>query len=285
MTILIDIISLFFNNEQIIKKYEENIIKLSNDKYNINFILVCNKSIDNTLHELNKLKKIYNNVTVILTNSNGCSLGKNTGILNSRPNSDYLLFLDSDITINSQCIDEYINSITHDVKYVSYFGGNIDNEKYIGGTFLNNDTVINNISEQRYLGGGCSLICNKLVNQHKLLFDVYYDPFIMQDVDFSFKVLSCAKIKNIKINNSNVSHLGSYTINQFKKGFYQCQLLRNSLYIMNKYDIFKKNILHDLTDFFVIYIVKYFCVFYFRKIIILISTSNYNFGMRTKNFI
>lgn len=246
ISIKIDIISLFFNNEKIIKDYEKNIINLNNN--NIQFNLVYNNSIDNTLEELEKLTK-YNNVKIIKTNSNGCSLGKNYGINNSRNDCDYLFFLDSDFIINNNCIDNLLDNITNEIKYVSYYGGNLDNKKYIGGTFLNDNEIINNIKQNKYLGGGCSLICKNIVKNNNLLFDVVYDPFIMQDVDFSFKLLEYTKLKKIKMN-ENIKHLGSYTINTFKKGFYQDQLLKNSIIFMNNYNILKEGIIkEDLKDF------------------------------------
>ena len=275
----IDIISLFFNNAEIIKDYEKNIINLQNR--NVEFILVYNNSIDNTLEELEKLKK-YENVKIIKTNNNGCSLGKNCGIMNSRNNCNYLFFLDSDFVINEDCLKNLLNNMTNEIKYVSFYGGNLDNYKYIGGSNLNDNEIINNISEKKYLGGGCSLICNELINNYNLCFDVVYDPFIMQDVDFSFKVLKYTKLKKIAMN-SEIKHLGSYTINKFRKDFYKEQLLRNSIIFMNKHNLFKFGVLDDLDKFINIEIynkmLKYYEKYEIEKIKqntkLLITKKNY----------
>lgn len=238
----IDIISLFFNNETIIHNYEKNIIKVCNTPHDIHFILIYNESKDNTLFELNKLQKIYNNVTVISSNSNGCSLGKNIGIKASRKECDYLFFLDSDITIDCSCIDECINNISQDIKFVGYYGGNDTNKIYIGGTYIYNTTIINQTDKTKYITAGCSLICKKFIKTNNLWFDEFYDPFIMQDVDFSYQVLKYSKIKKL-IENNAIKHKQSSTTGQFNKLFYNWQLLKNSVYIMNKFNIYKPNII------------------------------------------
>ena len=245
INVKIDIISLFYNNELIVKEYELNIINLN--VYNIQFILIYNESNDNTLDELNKLKK-YDNVKIVKTNSNGCALGKNYGIYNSRNKCDYLLFLDSDFCISNECINEFIENITNEIKYVSYYGGVIDSEIYISGSLINENTVIDNENEKKYLGGGCSLICNKIVKKYNLTFDEYYDPFIMQDVDYSFQLLKHCKIKKLKMNNDYVKHLGSYTINLFGNDFYKKQLLKNSIYFMNKFNLTNEPILKEIDS-------------------------------------
>jgi hypothetical protein len=237
----IDIISLFFNNETIIHTYETNIIKLCNTHHDIQFILIYNESKDNTLFELNKLQKKYNNVIVILSNSNGCSLGKNIGIKSSREECDYLFFLDSDITIDSSCINECINNIYPDIKFVGYYGGNDTNNTYIGGSYIYDTTIINQFDKTKYITAGCSLICKQFIKTNNLWFDEYYDPFIMQDVDFSYQVLKYSKIKKL-IENNAIKHKQSSTTGQFNKLFYNWQLLKNSIHIMNKFNINKYNI-------------------------------------------
>ena len=237
----IDIISLFFNNETIIHNYETNIINLCNTHHDIHFILIYNESKDNTLFELNKLQQKYNNISIISSNSNGCSLGKNIGIKSSREECDYLFFLDSDITIDSSCIDECINNIYPDIKFVGYYGANDDNKTYIGGTQIYNTTIINQFDKSMYITAGCSLICKQFIKTNNLWFDEYYDPFIMQDVDFSYQVLKYSKIKKL-IKNNVITHNQSSTTGQFSKLFYDWQLFKNSVYIMNKFNIYKHNI-------------------------------------------
>ena len=255
----IDIISLFYNNEKIIKNYKKNIDNLKSHKYDFNFILIYNKSIDNTYEKLLELKNDY--VKIINSFSNGCSLGKNIGIKNIREHTDYVLFLDSDFIIDISIIDEFLKNITSTIKYVSFYGGNIDNKKYIGGTFLDEDTTISDISEMKYLGGGCSMILYNIIKNNNLMFDEYYDPFIMQDVDFSFKVLKYVNIKKIKFNNK-IKHLNSYTIKKFGNNFYKNQLIRNSIYIMNKYNILNKEILKDLDNFINLYFFNFLIKFF-----------------------
>lgn len=245
--IKIDIISLFMNNEKIIDNYRKNIINLSNNKkYDCNFILIYNNSTDNTFIKLHEL--INDNVKIINTKSNGCSLAKNVGIYNARNDCNYLFFLDSDFIIDLSVIDDLINNITDDIKYISFYGGKLDNQKYIGGNFIMDDVIIKDINDKKYLGGGCSLISNDIIKKYNLSFDEFFDPFIMQDVDFSFKVLKYCKIKKIKMN-KNIIHLGAYTIKKFSQDFYKNQLLRNSLYFMNKYNLINFRIFEDLKDF------------------------------------
>lgn len=246
----IDVISLFFNNETIISNYETNIINLNNSHRDIHFILIYNESKDNTLFELNKLQTKYNNIIVIPSNSNGCSLGKNIGIRSSREDCDYLFFLDSDINIDIFCIDECINNISPDIKFVGYYGGNDTNKIYIGGTYIYNTTIINQSDKTKYITAGCSLICKKFIKTNNLWFDEYYDPFITQDVDFSYQVLKYSKIKKL-IENKAIKHKQSSTTGQFNKLFYNWQLLKNSVYIMNKFNIYKHNIISKtpLTQF------------------------------------
>ena len=283
MNIKIDIISLFYNNEKIIKDYEKNINNL--DLYNIRFNLIYNNSNDNTYEELKKLEK-YNNVSVYETNSNGCSLAKNLGIKVSRKDCNYLFFLDSDFIIESYCIDELLNNINEKIKYVGYYGGNIDNKKYISGSIIENEDIIINEKEKKFIGGGCSLICKELIIKNNLYFDEYYDPFIMQDVDFTFKVLKYSNIKKLKIN-EGIKHIGSYTIKQFGNEFYINQLRKNSIYFMNKYNLKSETILLDFMNMIDIRIYNQMYEYYKKDIkyqnnnkekILISKNKFYNFG-------
>jgi hypothetical protein len=169
-------------------------------------------------------------------------LGKNIGIRSSREDCDYLFFLDSDINIDIFCIDECINNISPDIKFVGYYGGHDTNKIYIGGTYIYNTTIINQSDKTKYITAGCSLICKKFIKTNNLWFDEYYDPFIMQDVDFSYQVLKYSKIKKL-IENNAIKHKQSSTTGQFNKLFYNWQLLKNSVYIMNKFNIYKPAII------------------------------------------
>jgi hypothetical protein len=244
----IDIISLFYNNENIIEEYKTNIKSLQNqDNYDIYFILICNYSLDNTLNKLLELQNEFNNVIVKQTHNNGCSLGKNLGINSIREDSDYIFFLDSDFVIEVEHIKELLSYITDESKYVSYYGGNIDNKCYVGGTFIKKTRYIESTKENIYLGGGCSIICSKLVKKYNLQFDIYYDPFTLQDVDFSFNILKYTNLTKV-LNNETIKHSESQTIKTFSENFYKQQLTKNSIYFYNKHNFFNENIFKKLKD-------------------------------------
>jgi hypothetical protein len=83
--------------------------------------------------------------------------------------------------------------------------------------------------------------------------------------------------------NSEIKHLGSYTINKFRKDFYKEQLLRNSIIFMNKHNLFKFGVLDDLDKFINIEIynkmLKYYENYEIKKIKqnnkLLITKKNY----------
>ena len=230
------IVSIFYNNEDILDLYEKNFEILNNNIYDVYFNLVCNYSNDDTLNKLFDFINKYDKINVFETKTNGCSVARNMGINNCSSDTQYIIFLDSDFVISFDDMKILIDHLTINIKYVGYYGGKLDNKNYIGGNFINDDEVINSVDDKKYIGGGFSATDYNFLIQYNIRYDEYYDPFVISDVDFSFQILKYSNIKKITPS-EKIIHLSSKTIKPMGNSIYGFQLEKNTIYFINKFNI------------------------------------------------
>lgn len=248
LTSFVDVISLFYNNESIIDKFATNFEMFKKiDICSFTFHLIDNNSIDNTFEKLNNIKMQFPNININVYKNpvNGCSSGRNIGLKHVDFSiSNYILFLDSDhIIIDKNCVTNLINNITYKIGYIGYYGGFINDAETVSGTpFNDNDTVlINQNTNNAYIGCGCSLLKSSIIFENNLKFDIYYDPFLIEDVDFSFTVNKYTNVLKLAQNNT-IIHNKNSTTSTFDKKLTQNMLIRNSHYFIFKFTDVNKNL-------------------------------------------
>ncbi|NMB92522.1 MAG: glycosyltransferase [Parcubacteria group bacterium] len=185
----ISVIVLNYNNKLIIDKCIDNLIFFNS--YNYEIIIVDNNSSDNSFEYLKS--KYKDKIKIFQNPKNGCSSGRNLGIL--KANGEYVLFLDSDqYPVSSKWLDVPIYSILNyqNIESISWAGGFITNQDFGGpiGEYAE-DKLINpsllfrtNID---YLGSGGMLI-KKSTLKRVNYFDEKYDPSCFEDTDLAFKI-------------------------------------------------------------------------------------------------
>ena len=230
----ITIVSIFYNNESIVKFYKNNLKILEYDP-TIKFNLVCNDSKDNTLNLLYELKSSYpNNINIFETKTNGCSIARNIGFANCK-NTKYVIFLDSDFNVEFDHIIQLIEQLDNKIKYSGYYGGILNNPYYVGGDYIYSQQIIKNINEKKYLGSGFSACEYQWIFDNKINFDENYDPFVISDVDFSYQILlKGGYLKKLVLSNT-IIHLESQTISKQSSYIYKFQLEKNSIIFSCKY--------------------------------------------------
>ena len=246
----IDVISVFYNNEDIINNYIHNIKILNSSRYDIVFHLINNNSSDDTNKKLEDTQKNFSNLYIYTNELNGCSSGRNIGLKSIRYDSNYVLFLDSDhIIYDKNILSTMIKNITNNIKYVGYYGGNLDDENYISGSLLEDTTeyVLNKNTVNKYIGCGVSLIDTILINKYKIKFDENYDPFCIEDVDFCIMVNKHAKVKKLINNNKQIIHHKHSTTSKYDTKSKKKLLNKNSIYFKFKHCI-SNNYYNNILD-------------------------------------
>ncbi len=191
----ISIIILNYNNKNVIENCINSILRF-NDRYNVEIIVVDNKSTDGSYELLQE--KYADKVKIYQNSKNGCSSGRNLGV--SKATKEYIMFLDSDQWIlHKYWLEPYIEIFTKD--------------KEIGGLgwaagWFNKDGYSYHVvdsfpykymppmglyrSDIGYLGTGGMILKRELFNQLEG-FDLYYDPTCYEDTDLSLKIRNTGK--------------------------------------------------------------------------------------------
>lgn len=129
---LVSIIIPVFNGEKNIKKCIDNIIKQTYK--NIEIIVLNDGSKDNTLKILEEYKGVDERIKIINKENTGVSDTRNVGINESK--GDYIMFLDSDDSIDNNAIKELMQQIKRDNNDMILFGF-----KTFGSDNRKNDTT------------------------------------------------------------------------------------------------------------------------------------------------
>ena len=220
-----------------IDSIKENI---SND-YKI--IVVDNKSTDDSLNYLKKIKDIY----LIESDKNGgFSYGNNLGIKYALDN-DYqnIILLNNDTVVTKDCFDKMVD--LSDDKEIGIIGNKVlyyDTDKiysYGGSINLNRGTAILGYNQDNnkelndqyvsFISGCCMLIKREVFDKIGLLNEDYFMYY--EDVDFCLNASKYFKLK--VINDSVIYHKVSASTGGEENPFAIKYNTRNRIIFMNKY--------------------------------------------------
>ena len=188
----LSVVVLNYNNMNVIFRCIDTLIEYR-ERYNYEIVVVDNGSKDGSYEKLLEKYSKKSYVKVLRNTKNGCSSGRNLGVLNA--SGQYIMFLDSDEWItNKYWLDNYL-SIMYKLgdKTVVGWGAGWFNKKgyayhvvdsfpfrYLPPEFI----ATNDIG---YLAT-CGFIINKDFFNEIGTFDVFYDPTCYEDTDLSLAV-------------------------------------------------------------------------------------------------
>lgn len=124
----LSIIIVSFNTKQITKNCIESIFKSLNDSQLLfEIIVVDNGSTDGTVEMLKKYQ-IKNSTIKLIINKRNLGFGRGNNRAVNITNSDYLLFLNSDIRVLDDAIAKLFNFYKQHEKLINFLGGKLLNE-------------------------------------------------------------------------------------------------------------------------------------------------------------
>ena len=128
------------------KHIEQCIIKLLQQSYNYYEVIIINDgSIDKTEEIVKAYERKYGALSLISKKNEGVSVARNVGI--EAAQGDYILFVDSDDTLNTNALEILANRIERDNKDLLLFGFTVT-----GGNNRPNDTeVLNQLANGSYI--------------------------------------------------------------------------------------------------------------------------------------
>ena len=189
----ISIIILNHNNEKIIKKCLDSLLKYRK-RYNYEIIIIDNLSSDNSVEIISQYKeiKLYKN------DKNGCSSGRNLGV--KKATKKYILFLDSDqYPTNEEWLDNYIDILLKkgDFGAIGWTAGWFNKEGYAFHTVDDFEyrfmpPLYLCRKDIGYIGSGGMMMSKKLFDEIGG-FDENYDPTCYEDTDISLKIRNVGK--------------------------------------------------------------------------------------------
>ncbi len=190
------IVILNYNNKNVIFKCI-NTLLIYKKYYGYEIIVVDNGSKDGS-YELIKEKYSKDKVALYQNTKNGCSSGRNLGILNT--NKEYIMFLDSDQWVtNPYWLKPYedIIRVQGDFGAIGWAAGFFNSS---GGACYTVDAFSHRFMPPQmlcrkdigYLGSGGMLMRREDFNSIEG-FDVAYDPTCYEDTDISLKVRHMGK--------------------------------------------------------------------------------------------
>lgn len=186
----ISVIVLNYNNMNVIRRCIDTILE-NNERYNVEIIVVDNKSTDGSFE---MLQQEYNDKIKLYQNTkNGCSSGRNLGV--SKSTKDYIMFLDSDQwVLHKYWLETYLQILEAN--------SNIGGLGWAAGWFNKEGYSYNVVDSFKYrympaiglyrtdigyLGTGGLILKKELFNRIDG-FDLYYDPTCYEDTDLSLKI-------------------------------------------------------------------------------------------------
>lgn len=190
----ISVVILNYNNKNVIFNCLDTLIKY-NGKYKYEIIVVDNQSTDGSFEEICEK---YNNVKIYRNEKNGCSSGRNIGIMNST--KEYVLFLDSDQwVLHGNWLDAYLDLLEKDcnIGAIGWTGGWFNRKGYSYHT-VNNFTYgymppkVLCRRDIGYLGTGGMMVSKRLLDDIGG-FDLNYDPTCYEDTDISLEIRNKGK--------------------------------------------------------------------------------------------
>lgn len=201
---------------------------------NIEIIIVDDGSNDNSEKICNNFKKIYSNIIYVRQKNNGVSSARNTGIKKS--SGKYIMFVDSDDTIDSNLIEELIKKNNNNnlvgAKLKKIFPRRIITPNYISKYSIKEFII--NIADGKIFGGVLGY-----------LFDKNYIPFFDQNTSYMedtiFMLNYLKKVKKIEYVDSYYNYI--FSENSITNTFNNKKIERN---IKNMY--YSINVINDIIN-------------------------------------
>lgn len=199
----ISIIIPVYNCERYIEKLITDLSVINPSLLEI--ITINDGSTDNSFSILNKLKKKVSNLIVINQQNKGVSSARNIGIKNAH--GTYILFADSDDSINVLKLESLINSLTNDSADLTLFGitdcfinkketvkikGVVHQGKILKEEFLKNFSIYLNES---IIYSPCNKVYKKEIIQNN---NIFFDCSYPLGEDILFNIAYFNKCKNFE---------------------------------------------------------------------------------------
>lgn len=187
---ILSIIVPVYNVEQTLERCVESIVNQDICVDNYEVIMVNDGSTDQSQAVANRLVSKYSNVVLINQENQGLSGARNTGMRNAH--GKYLMFVDSDDYISSNCLRKLIDTCEKNGLEVCHFSltsvrkrGNFRGS--IGS--LKTTTIYSGydiLLDGRLIGSACSNVYLKsFLDKHQLMF---YRGITHEDVEFSMRL-------------------------------------------------------------------------------------------------
>lgn len=185
---------------------------LNQDYNNYEIILINDGSTDDSIDICNEYRKKYKNIKLINQKNSGVSIARNNGIQNS--NGEYILFVDSDDTIEKNYLSMIEKNIMDDL---TCFGYTLFSKKgkitCVLNETLNNNQIISDILTSNNIGG---YLWNKVFKSTIIKEnDLYFEKNIAycEDLLFVYNYLKCCNsfkyinksLYNYRLRKSSVS--------------------------------------------------------------------------------
>lgn len=222
-------------------------------------VLVDNGSTDGTAQQV---ERQYPDVSVLkLPRNKGAADGRNKGIgyANSRFEYDYLLFLDNDTEVDAHFLKELVISLENNLEcglaaskiyqmdkrlifdiaggdYINYFVGSVSTR---GNGEEDKGQYDNNLTPEIIPPTGCLLVRRKVLDEVGS-FDVGFDPYGYEDLDFSIRSINagfkfCFSPNSIIYHKGNKTGYSGYTVEYaFAKGRNLRRFLRKNASVFQR---------------------------------------------------
>lgn len=168
---------------------------------NIEIILINDGSVDNSGGLCDHLAQKDNRICVIHQKNQGVSATRNNGI--DCANGEYLLFVDSDDTVDAQYVQTLYQEITENDADLVICGYRRYYPKYTKDVCAEKNSCISNLSQneqlitQLYTGTLLNSPCNKIYK--KKLITKYFDSSLAMGEDLVFNLQYLKNVKKIKV--------------------------------------------------------------------------------------
>ena len=190
MQIKISVIIPVYNVEKYVGRCLDSVLKQTYNNFEI--IAINDGSTDGSLEILNHYSKKDSRIKVINQENLGLSSARNNGIKISK--GQYLIFVDSDDTINTKLLEDTLNlAIKNQLDIVIYGYSKLTEDGAIVSKTLFNDEILDKVSaRQRIISLHMSpMACNKLIKRKLFIEGVIEYPFdtLHEDIGTTYKLI------------------------------------------------------------------------------------------------
>lgn len=186
-----------YNAETFICKCLDSILNSDIDRNEYEIIVIDDGSKDNGLTVVRQYEQQYDNITVLVQENQGQSVARNYGMTVAR--GEYLWFIDSDDYLDNHWTNVYNELIKLDVDVFAIQLKEISE----AGEFIVMRCVQSMLEQNTIMSGRSAVIAGydpssvcALITRRQLFVDnnlQFYPGITHQDVELSYKMMSCAK--------------------------------------------------------------------------------------------